>query len=94
MSIERLGPVDPIQKLNQSDKATKAERQEGRDTISFSEEARIKADMHRLEETVRSTSEVRMDRVEEVKRRLEDPSYIDERVLDSVADRIMDAFGL
>lgn len=94
MSIERLGPVDPIQKLNQGEKATKAERQEGRDTISFSEEARIKADMHRLEETVRSTSDVRMDRVEEVKRRLEDPSYIDERVLDSVADRIMDAFGL
>jgi negative regulator of flagellin synthesis FlgM len=94
VSIERLGPVDPIQKLNQSEKTPKAERQEGRDTISFSEEARIKADLHRLEETVRGTEEVRADRVEEVKRRLEDPSYIDERVLDSVADRIMDAFGL
>ena len=35
-----------------------------------------------------------MDRVEEVKAKLQDPSYIDDKVKGEVADKIMDMFGL
>ncbi len=94
MSIERLGPIDPIQRFNQANKAAKPQAKPGTDSVSFSDEARLKAELYQLSEQVRSVSEVRADRIAEVKRKLEDPNYINDTVIESVADRIMDSFGI
>jgi negative regulator of flagellin synthesis FlgM len=94
MSIEGLGPVDPISKYNRTDKPQQAKPTQEADSVSFSDEAKMRAEVYKATETVRAESDVRMDRVEEVKRRLADPTYIDNKVLESVADRIMDVFGL
>ena len=45
-------------------------------------------------EEVRNLPVLRQDRVEEVKKRLQDPSYIDSHVVNSVADEIMSVFGI
>lgn len=94
MTIDRLGPVDPIQKLNQTERLSRPSSVRATDSIAVSDEAKLRAEMFQAAEAVRSMSDMRLDRIEEVKRRLEDPSYINDRVLDIVADRIMDSFEL
>jgi len=94
MTIEPLGPIDPIHKLNQTGKTQRQERTEGTDSVSFSDEARMKAEVFRISEEVKATEDVRADRVAEVKQKLQDPNYIDDEVLNTVADRIMDMLDI
>lgn len=94
MTIERLGPVDPVSKLNKTENSSKIVKKEKADSINFSDEARNMGEIYKATENVKKAPDVRMDRVEEVKRKLEDPSYINDKVVESVADKVMDVFGL
>ena len=51
MTIERLGPVDPVQRYSQTEKAQRASRPES-DSVNFSDEARIKAELFQVAEQV------------------------------------------
>ncbi len=93
MTIDRLGPIDPLSKLNKTGKAGKAAKPESKDTISVSEEAKNLGEIYRATELVKASPDIRMDRVEEVRQKLQDPGYLDSKI-DEVADRLMDAFGL
>jgi len=66
MTIERLGPVDPAQRYSQTERTQRAAKPEN-DSVDFSDEARIKAEVFHITEQVRKTPDVRADRVEEVK---------------------------
>jgi negative regulator of flagellin synthesis FlgM len=94
MTIDRLGPVDPVTKINKTGKPTKVEKQAPTDTVAVSEEARRSAALQQTADIVRATPDVRMDRIEEVKAKLQDPNYIDETVVEAVADRLLDVFGV
>ncbi len=94
MSIERLGPVDPVAKFNKTQKMQRVAQKSQNDSVNFSEESRMQAEIYKISEEVRAQPEIRADRVAEVQRKLEDPSYIDDVVLGKVADRLMDMFGL
>jgi negative regulator of flagellin synthesis FlgM len=94
MTIERLGPIDPVSKYNKTDKASRPAQISEKDSIDVSEEAKLKAEMYRALESVRMSPEIREDRVAEVKRKLEDPDYINKRVIEVVADRVLDMFKI
>ncbi|MFP4382937.1 MAG: flagellar biosynthesis anti-sigma factor FlgM [Spirochaetia bacterium] len=94
MTIDRLGPVDPVSRFNKSDKSQRAAKKGPADSVSLSEESKLKAEIFKASEEVRSAQDVRMDRIAEVKKKLEDPSYINDSILELVADRIMESFGL
>jgi len=94
MKIDRMGSVDPLRKYNKTSKTQKNASAEKGDSITLSAEAKSRAEMFKASEIAKSAPDVRMDRVEEVRQKLQDPSYIDDKVLGSVADSIMDLFGL
>lgn len=94
MSIDRLGPIDPVAKFNKTQKTQHADQKRASDSVNFSDESRMQAELYRISEEVRAQPSVRADRIAEVQKKLEDPSYIDDTVLNTVADRIMDVFGL
>lgn len=94
MTIDKLGPIDSISKYNKTEKVSRPEQQKPSDSISFSEEAKSKGEVYKATEEAKLAPEVRMDRVEEVRKKLEDPSYIDDAVVESVADSVLDVFGL
>lgn len=94
MTIEGIGPVDPLQRYQKAQNNSRTQRSSGKDSISFSDEAKVKADLLFVSEQVQSSSDIRQDRIEEVKRKLEDPNYIDDVVLGTVADRLMDIFEI
>jgi negative regulator of flagellin synthesis FlgM len=64
------------------------------DSISLSQEAVEKGELYRANELVASASDVRLDRIAELKQKINDPSYINETIINATADKIMDAFGL
>ena len=94
MTIERLGPVDPIQNYNKTGKVNKPAAQREGDSISVSDEARIRSEILQVVDEAKAIPDIRHDRVAEIKQKLEDPSYIDERVVSMVADEIMSAFDI
>jgi len=94
MTIDRLGPVDPVSKFNKSSRAEKAVPKEKNDAVNVSDEARNMSEIYKVAAEVKAAPDVRLDRVEEVKLKLQDPNYIDDKVLNSVAEEIMKSFGI
>ena len=94
MTIDRLGPIDPVSRYAKAGKATRPEKKEASDSISFSEEGKMKAELYKVVESVKTAPDVRLDKVAEVKKKLEDPNYINDKIVADVADRIIDLFDL
>ena len=94
MTIDKLGPIDAIPKYNKTEKVSKPEKTGESDSIHFSEEAKSKGEVYKATEEAKLAPDVRMDRVAEVKKKLEDPAYIDEKVVETVAERIIDVFQI
>jgi negative regulator of flagellin synthesis FlgM len=94
MTIDRLGLVDPISKYKNASKASRTASVQGKDSIDVSDEAKAKAELLQAAELVRTSPDIREDRIAEVKKRLENPNYINDSVKGLVADRIMDMFGV
>ena len=94
MTIDRIGPIDPIQPGKKPDQANKVSRSGGADSINISSEAQKKAEIFRVRELAAAAPEVRADRVAELKEKINDPSYIDDKVMNATADKLIDAlFG-
>jgi len=94
MTIDRLGPLDPLSKFNKTDKPEKLAKEMTADSVAVSEEARHSAALRQTADIVRSVPDLRMDRVEEVKAKLRKPDYVDDAVINTVADRLLDVFGV
>jgi hypothetical protein len=94
MSIERLGSSDPLSAYSKNQNTNRILPRGGADSINVSDEARLKSELFRLNQHVRNVDDLRMDRVEEVKLKLQDPNYINDTVVSTVANKIMGAFGL
>ncbi|SIQ73593.1 anti-sigma-28 factor, FlgM family [Alkalispirochaeta americana] len=94
MTIERLGPIDPIHRYHKAEKAAKSAGAKTGDAISLSDEARARSEVLQALEEVRGLPDIRQDRVEEVRRKLEDPSYISDKVVEAVAEEILSVFDL
>lgn len=94
MTIDRIGPIDSVPNVKKSNKSTKPKRSDGADSINVSAEAKSKAEIYQATEQAKSAQEIRWDRVQEVKKKLEDPDYITDQVMDEVAERIMEQFDI
>ena len=95
MTVDGVGPVDPVSNLKRgANRVDNPRKAAGADSIQVSAEAKNAAELYHAKELVKSSPDVRADRIAEVKRKLEDPNYLSEEVLDNVADRLMDSFGI
>ena len=94
MTIERIGPLDPASNLQKSEKPARLKAKGDVDSINVSEEARSKSEVFKAMEAAKSAPDVRIDRVQEAKRKLQDPSYPSQEVIEKVADGILKAFGI
>jgi len=94
MTIDRISPIDPVSKLNKTEKTSRPEKKENTDSISFSDEAKSMGEIYKATESAKMAEDVRLDRIDEVKKKLEDPNYIDDEVVNTVAERIMNMFEL
>jgi negative regulator of flagellin synthesis FlgM len=94
MMIDRIGYTEPIPPGKRPGKNEPLTHGSPSDSISLSSEAREKAEIYRANDLVAAAPDVRAERIQELKAKINDPSYIDQRVLEATADKIMEAFGL
>ena len=94
MTIDRIGSIDPIQPGKKPGRAGQVSEPRGTDSISISSEAQAQAEILRTRELAAAAPELRAERVAELKEKINDPSYINDRVITATADRLIDAlFG-
>lgn len=94
MMIDKLGGLDPVQKYGKTERISRPATGSKPDTIDVSPEARAKAEVYMAKEIAKAAPEVRLDRVEEVKLKLQNPDYVNEALLTAVAEGILRSFGL
>jgi negative regulator of flagellin synthesis FlgM len=94
MTIDKLGPIDPVSKFNKTNKTGRINKKEKADSINISEDAKNMAEVYKATEEVKNSPDIRLERIEDIKKKLKDPNYINQKVLESVADKIMDSFGI
>lgn len=89
MTIDRLNPLDPIQPKKPSG-MNHANRNSGNDSVSLSSEGVVKAELFKALELAKAAPELRMDRIAELKAKIDDPNYINDTILNATADSIID----
>ncbi len=95
MIIDKLGRLDPLNNVQKTQRSAGSERMSsGHDSIEISSEARAMAEDMYLSEIAAETPDVRLDRIAQVKEKIQDPSYLSASVISSTADKIMESFGI
>ncbi|MDR3174737.1 MAG: flagellar biosynthesis anti-sigma factor FlgM [Treponema sp.] len=94
MMVDKIGYTEPIQPGKRPGRSEPAARVSNADSISLSREALEKAEIYRVEALVDSAPDNRAQRIEELKAKIDDPSYINDRILEATADKILESFGL
>ena len=92
MTVERVGFPDPVSKPKKTERPARAEKTSAADSINVSVGAKEKAEIYNATEVAKSAPDLRMDRIEEVKKKLDDPTYITNEVISELADRLMEVF--
>ena len=90
MTIDRIGYVDPIQPGKKAGGANQARETLRSDSINISPEATAKAEHYWVRDLVAAAPDLRMDRIEELKAKINDPSYLNSDVIAATADRLID----
>ncbi|MDR2536217.1 MAG: flagellar biosynthesis anti-sigma factor FlgM [Treponema sp.] len=94
MMIDKVGYINLIQHSKNAEWNNQVNRTVQTDSITLSAEAKEKSELYQANAVVASASDVRMDRIAELKQKINDPSYINDVIINATADRIMDIFGL
>lgn len=94
MTIDRIGSIDPIQNSKKSGNTDAVHKKGVADSVSLSHEAVEKGDLYQAIEIVSSASDVRADKIAELKQKINDPSYMKDTVINKTAEKLMDLFGL
>ena len=94
MTIDRIGSIDPIQPGKKPGQANRVSESPKTDSIDISSAAQEKAELYRITELAAAAPEVRADRVAELREKINDPAYINDKVINVTADKLIDAlFG-
>jgi len=91
--IEKLGGANPIASIQRTLVKDEISSYSTHDSVTVSKEAAKFAEIHFATQAVKATSDVRLDKVAEMKAKLKDPSYFDS-IVNSLADKIMEEFGI
>jgi negative regulator of flagellin synthesis FlgM len=94
MTINGLGPLDPLKNMGKTEKPAGPVKTGRPDSIEVSSEAKSQAELLSAREVARNAPEIRMDRVNEIKVKMQDPNYINNAILESTAESILKSFGI
>ncbi|MDR2247945.1 MAG: flagellar biosynthesis anti-sigma factor FlgM [Treponema sp.] len=94
MTINGIGPIESLPPNKKAGQSGRVNQTAEGDSISLSSEALKKGELYQAFELIAAAPDVRMDRIEELKHKINDPAYINEAIVSATADKLMDVFGL
>jgi negative regulator of flagellin synthesis FlgM len=62
------------------------------DTINLSEDAVRRAEVYQVVELIKSAQELTEAQIDEIRQRVDNPAYLNERVINATADNILSAW--
>ena len=92
MTVNRIGHVEPILSGKKPGRNEQVGGNERADTISLSAQAKEQTEKYQVLELIKATPELDEARIAELRQKIEDPSYINERVINATADKIVNAW--
>lgn len=98
MVIDKVGALNNIQSAysNQIRKTsgTDAKDEKKSDRVEIARGGKLAELRAAVAETVKNIDEVRYDKVEAARKKIEDGTLINDKVIEEIADRIVDSIGL
>ena len=91
MTVDRIGPVEPISPNRKTGRSEKLGGNEKADTIILSEHAVAQAERYQVLELIKSAPETDEARIVELRQKMDDPSYVNDRI-GATADKILSAW--
>ncbi len=91
MVIDKIGNINNIVESKNAKSVSKAKESKKADSVHISSEAKQAAETAKYGHIVKESPDIRMDRVKEIKSRIQDGTYdkfTDDKVLEMVADKI------
>ena len=92
MTVNRISHVDPIPPGKKPGRSEQAGGNNRADTINLSSDAMKKAEMYQVVELIKSAPEADEARIAELRQKINDPSYLNEKVIKTTADNILNAW--
>jgi len=95
MTVNGIGGINPLSNVQKTNRTNNTEKASfGADSVSISKEAKEMADAYYMKQVAAETPDVRADRVAEIKAKLQNPNYLNDAVIASAADKLMESFGI
>lgn len=95
MMINKVSEVSALNSLQNTKKTNNVDNsQPVSDEISVSEEGKARAEAMFLNKVAEETPDVRTELVEQIKKKIQDPSYLSDATIAATADKILNAYGL
>jgi negative regulator of flagellin synthesis FlgM len=92
MTVNRIGHVEPILSGKKPGRNEQVGGNNKADTINLSAQAMEQAEKYQVLELIKSSPELDEARIVELREKLEDPSYLNEKVLNATAENILSAW--
>lgn len=94
MGIDKIGSINNYNEYNKINKSTRIAKTKASDSVKISQEAASMAENKKIMDIINNTPDIRKDRVEAVKEKLKNPDYINDKLIDSLADNILHSFKI
>jgi len=92
MVIDRIGPLEPIPSGKRPGRSEKVGGNDKADSINLSAQAVEQAERYQVLELIRSAPDLDEARIAELRQKINDPSYLNQRVINATAENILNAW--
>jgi len=92
MTVNRIGHLEPIPSGKKPGRSEHSGGTDRTDTISLSTEAKEKAERYQVLELIKSVPDVDDARIAELRQKIDDPAYLNDKVINATADKILSAW--
>jgi len=92
MTVDRIGHVEPISPGKRTGRNERLGGNERADTINLSAQAVEQAERYQVLELIKSAPDMDEARIVELRQKLDDPSYLNEKVIKATADNILNGW--
>ena len=90
--VSNVTQVNNVQNLRKTENTAKVT--ESSDTVTVSREAKEMAEIYFMDKVAAKTPDVRADKIAEIREKIKDPSYLNDAIINSAADKFLSAIGL
>jgi negative regulator of flagellin synthesis FlgM len=94
MTVDRIGHIEPLQPGKKPGRVESAQNADRFDSINLSPEALAKAEKYQIVELIKASQELDETQIVRLREQINDPSYLNEKVISATADKIVDSWLL